>query len=219
MESGRISGMPSIRRFLPVLALLLLPVLFPASAAAEPVWEITPFLGYHIGGGFEDNTTGVDLDADEGAAFGLIVGYPQTPDSRYELFYGFQRTRLVTEGTFGGEPVLDLDVHYLHIGGSYRYPEGKVHPFVSGGLGATHFAPRGDGSGSKTYFSLSLGGGVMIPVSARVALRLEGRGFLTILPESTTVFCVSSGGAECIVKVQGDTFGQVMLLGGIAFSP
>ncbi|MBP2675856.1 MAG: hypothetical protein H6Q84_2696, partial [Deltaproteobacteria bacterium] len=56
MESGRISGMPSIRRFLPVLALLLLPVLFPASAAAEPVWEITPFLGYHIGGGFEDNT-------------------------------------------------------------------------------------------------------------------------------------------------------------------
>jgi opacity protein-like surface antigen len=219
MKSGRIYCMPTIRLLLPVLAILLSPVLLPEGAAAEPVWEITPFLGYHIGGGFEDNTTGVGLDADEGAAFGLIVGYPQTTDSRYELFYGFQRTRLVSEGTFGGEPVLDLDIHYLHIGGSYRYPEGKVHPFVSGGLGATHFAPSGDGSGSKTYFSLSLGGGVVVPVSGRVALRFEGRGFLTILPESTTVFCVSSGGAACLVNVQGDTFGQFMLLGGLVFSP
>jgi hypothetical protein len=58
---------------------------------------------------------------------------------------------------------------------------------------------------------------VKIPVSKRVGLRLEGRGFLTILPESTDLFCVSSGGAACDVRVQGDVFGQVELLAGISF--
>ena len=59
----------------------------------------------------------------------------------------------------------------------------------------------------------------MVPVSDRVALRIEGRGFLTILPENTTIFCVSSGGAACRVNVQGDVFGQVPAAGGHRFFP
>ena len=40
---------------------------------------------------------------------------------------------------------------------------------------------------------------------------------MTILPENTNIFCVSSGGAACAVQVQGDIFGQVELLAGISF--
>ncbi len=192
----------------------------PCPAHAEEVsgWEITPFAGMHFGGGFEDNATGAGMDVKDGGMFGFILGAPDAADTRYEFFYGFQRTELTGSGTLGGEPLFDLDIHYFHIGGSYRSTEGKVRPFVAGGLGATHFSPRGDGPGAKTYFSLSLGGGALVPVSDRVALRLEGRGFLTILPEETAIFCVSSGGAACVVEVQGDVFGQVLLLAGIVFS-
>jgi hypothetical protein len=49
-------------------------------------------------------------------------------------------------------------------------------------------------------------------------LRLEGRGFLTILPDSSTIFCVSSGGVACNVLVQGDVLGQLLLLAGVTFS-
>lgn len=206
------------RHFLFAIALLLSCVLVPGEAEAEWGLEITPYAGYTIGGNFEDNSTGAHLDVREGESFGLVLDLPDTPETRYELFYGFQRTKVTGGGTFDGETLFELDIHYLHLGGAYMLPGDKVRPYVAGGLGATHFVPHGSGLNRKTYFSLSLGGGVRIPVSGHVGLRFEGRGFMTILPDSTEIFCVSSGGAACDVKVKGDVLGQILLMAGITFS-
>jgi len=206
------------RLLLSAAALLLSSVLFPVEAEAERGLEITPYAGYAVGGNFEDNTTGADLNVKEGGSFGLVLGVPDTPETRYELFYGFQRTKVTGGGTFGGESLFELDIHYLHLGGTYMFTGETVRPFLSGGLGATHFAPHGNGMNRKTYFSLSLGGGVKIPISGHVGLRFEGRGFLTVLPDATDVFCVSSGGAVCGVKARGDVLGQFLLMTGVTFS-
>ena len=206
------------RIFLFAAALLLSSVLSPGEAGAEWGLEITPYAGYTVGGNFTDNTSGSTLDVAEGGSFGLVLGLPDTPETQYELFYGYQRTKVTGSGTFGGETLFDLDIHYLHLGGTYMFPGEKVHPFISGGLGATHFVPHGSGLNQKTYFSLSLGGGARIPISNHFGLRFEGRGFLTILPDTTEIFCVSSGGAACNVKVQGDVLGQLLLMAGITFS-
>jgi len=206
------------RIFLFAAALVLSSVLSPGEAGAEWGLEITPYAGYTIGGDFTDNTSGATLDVAEGGSFGLVLGLPDTPETQYELFYGYQRTKVTGGGTFGGETLFDLDIHYLHLGGTYLFPGEKVRPFISGGLGATHFAPHGSGLNQKTYFSLSLGGGAKIPISGHIGLRFEGRGFLTILPDTTEIFCVSSGGAACNVKVQGDVLGQLLLMAGITFS-
>ena len=211
-------AMPRFRLPLVAAALLLSSVLFPGEAGAEWGLEITPYVGYAIGGSFTDNATGADLDVQEGGSYGLVLDLPDTPETQYELFYGLQRTKVTGGGTFGGETLFDLDIHYLHLGGTYLFTGEKVRPFLSGGLGATHFVPHGSGLDRKTYFSVSLGGGVKIPISGHVGLRLEGRGFMTILPDSTEIFCVSSGGAACNVKVQGDVLGQVLLMAGITFS-
>ena len=211
-------AMPRFRLPLVAAALLLSSVLFPGEAGAEWGLEITPYVGYAIGGSFTDNATGADLDVQEGGSYGLVLDLPDTPETQYELFYGLQRTKVTGGGTFGGETLFDLDIHYLHLGGTYLFTGEKVRPFLSGGLGATHFVPHGSGLDRKTYFSVSLGGGVKIPISGHVGLRFEGRGFMTILPDSTEIFCVSSGGAACNVKVQGDVLGQVMLMAGITFS-
>jgi hypothetical protein len=210
--------MPRFRLPLVAAALLLSSVLFPGEAGAEWGLEITPYVGYAIGGSFTDNATGADLDVQEGGSYGLVLDLPDTPETQYELFYGLQRTKVTGGGTFGGETLFDLDIHYLHLGGTYLFTGEKVRPFLSGGLGATHFVPHGSGLDRKTYFSVSLGGGVKIPISGHVGLRFEGRGFMTILPDSTEIFCVSSGGAACNVKVQGDVLGQVLLMAGITFS-
>jgi len=206
-------------RLLLIAAAFLLPsVVFPAEARAGWGLEITPYAGYAIGGGFEDNTTGAGLDVREGGAFGLILDLSDSPETQYELFYGFQRTKVTGGGTFGGDPLFDLDIHYLHLGGTYLFPGEKVRPYIAGGLGATHFVPGGSGLNPKTYFSLSLGGGAKLPISRHVGLRFEGRGLLTILPDTTEIFCVSSGGAACNVRVQGDVLGQLLLTAGITFS-
>ena len=199
-------------------ALLLSPVLFPGEAVAGSGVEITPYAGYTIGGSFDDNNTGATLDVREGGSFGLVLSLPDTPETQYELFYGFQGTKVTGGGTFGGETLFDLDIHYLHVGGTYMFTGETVRPFISGGLGATHLVPHGSGMNPKTCFSLSLGGGARIPISGHVGLRFEGRGFLTILPDTTEIFCVSSGGAACRVSVSGDVLGQVLLMAGITFS-
>jgi opacity protein-like surface antigen len=202
----------------PLLPFVLLLLLLPGAARAEGRIEITPFAGFTFGGNFEDNTTGASLKVGESGSLGLILGYRDTPETHYELFYSFQRTDLRGSGTFGGNPLFDLDIHYLHLGGTYEFPgERKLLPFLSGGLGVTFLVPTGEGLDSSTNFSLSLGGGVKVPVTGRVGLRFEGRGYMTILPDSTEVFCVSSGGASCAVRVTGDVLWQFQLLGGIYF--
>ncbi|MGB7972172.1 MAG: porin family protein, partial [Candidatus Deferrimicrobiaceae bacterium] len=176
---------PPFRLAVPLVALL---VFLPAPAQADWGMEITPFAGFRIGGSFTDNTTGLDLDVDDGGSFGLILGLPATHESDYELFYSFQKTTLQGEGLFAGEPLFDLTIHYLHIGGTYLFSGEKVRPFISGGIGLTYFSPDAPGLDSEIDFSLSLGGGVKIPISKKVGLRIEGRGFLTILPENTDIF-------------------------------
>ena len=218
MKPAPTTAILPFRLLLVAVAFLLSSVLFPGEARAEWGLEITPYGGYTFGGNFEDNTTGTNLDVKEGGSFGLVLGLPDTPETQYELFYGFQRTKVTGGGTLGGDTLFDLDIHYLHIGGTYMFPGDKVRPFLSGGLGATHFVPHGNGLDQKTYFSLSLGGGVKIPISGHVGLRFEGRGFMTVLPDNTEIFCVSSGGAACSVKVQGSALGQVLLMTGITFS-
>ena len=206
-------------RTLPVAAALLLSsVLFSGEAGAGWGVEITPYAGYTIGGNFEDNTTGTRLDIREGGSFGLVLDLSDSPETQYELFYGFQRTKVTGGGTFGGDPLFDLDIHYLHLGGTYMFPGEKIRPYIAGGLGATHFVPNGSGLNPKTFFSFSLGGGAKIPLSGHVGLRFEGRGLLTVLPDTTEIFCVSSDGAACRVSVKGDVFGQFLLMAGITFS-
>lgn len=205
------------RGLLPVAFAALL-ALIPSAALAERGFEITPFAGFRFGGSFEDNTTGTDFKVGETGSLGLILGLRDTPETHYELFYSFQRTELTGGGIFGGAPLFDLDIHYLHLGGTYEFPgERKVVPFISGGLGVTFLIPTGEGLDSSTNFSMSLGGGAKVPVTGRMGLRFEGRGYMTILPDSTEVFCVSSGGAACAVRITGDVLWQFELLAGIYF--
>jgi len=122
-------------RFFPIAAALLLSsVLSPGRAGAEWGLEITPYAGYAIGGNFTDNSTGTDLDVKEGGNFGLVLGLPDTPETQYELFYGFQRTEVSGGGTFGGEPLFDLDIHYLQLGGPTCSPRRRSVPSFPGGL-------------------------------------------------------------------------------------
>lgn len=178
---------------------------------------VTPFSGFLFGGSFQDGTTGAERGVDQSAGFGLILGLRDTPRTQYELLYSFQRTNLPGDETSGGGRRLDLDIHYLHLGSTYEFPKESVRPFISAGVGLASFVPAGAGQDSSTNFSLSLGGGVKIPLTDRVGLRLEGRGWLTLFPNSTEIFCASSSGATCAGGVQGGSIGQFELLSGIYF--
>ena len=61
--------------------------------AAAPVFEITPLVGYSIGGGFGEASTGQSLGLDEGAHYGLSRGLKFDEQSLVEVFYSHQAIR------------------------------------------------------------------------------------------------------------------------------
>jgi opacity protein-like surface antigen len=181
-------------------------------------FEIIPFVGYTWGGDFKDETTGTKLGVDETSNYGIMLDINQSNDSQIELYYSHQSTRLHTEsnGFYTGTPLFDLNINYIHIGGTYGMDSGKLKPFVVGTLGVTYMDPKGEGLDSATKFSLGLGGGVKIFLTDHLGMRFEGRWFGTLFDGSGEAFCASSG--QCLIKVRGDVFSQFVANAGLVFA-
>jgi Outer membrane protein beta-barrel domain len=204
---------PAIRRFcLPLLALTALFATPLAVQAEAPRFELTPFVGGRVGGGFDVTTTdGNDnsVDLGSGASFGIGLGLYRDDQSFYELLYSTQSAELDSS-----DPVLDgvdLRVDYLQFGGTLFFPQNSDFfvPYLSLTIGATFMEPDDGDYDSETRFSGSLGGGFRIPFNDNVALNLGLRGYLTLLNSDTSLFCVSdSGDAGCLVRSSGSTFFQ-----------
>ncbi len=181
--------------------------------------ELTPLVGYTFGGSFEESYSGTDLDLDEGVSLGAALDFPLGQGRQVELYYSRQPTELQADGALLSEEVLfDLDVHYIHIGGTYTWhDEGRVRPFVVGTLGVTHLDPEPSGLDSQTRFSLGLGGGARAFVTERFGLRFEGRGFVTLLDDDGggTVIFSDPGGLS--VAVSSDFFAQFVFNAGVFF--
>jgi hypothetical protein len=194
------------------LALLLCSLIIPIPAAQADDgarMAITPLLGWRTGGRFEavdgDRRASVQNDATLALALNLV----QSPGRLYELYYGRQQSPLK-------DSELELKVEYLHVGGLVTWPRQGYASFVSGGLGATRFALT-KGGDSDVRPSVSLGAGILVPLGARLAFRLEARGHVTLTDGDSGLACISGPqGAACQLAYQGNSFIQYEALAGLS---
>ena len=172
-------------------------------------YEITPYIGWRTSSSLEDADTGETIDLKETDSFGIILSMKKNQDTNYDFLFSRQNTELrsstVTES---------LRIDYYHLGGTIFYDYDKLHPFVSGGLGATHISPANDAFSSETKFSLSVGGGLKFPLTQNVGLRLEARGYGTVVSSGGTIMC--SGG--CVAKFTGSLYMQFEALAGLSIA-
>ena len=165
------------------------------------------FGGYSVSEGLDNQVTGERAHVSSAAAFGVAFDYNLDAARELQLFYGQQST---TVDPGAGGPRFDMDVRYLHLGGTYFFdgPIGRG-PYAVGGLGVTYLSPSLGGLSSETRASMNVGFGYLWPLSSTVGLRAEARAFITLLNSSSALFC--SGG--CVVLLSGDAFaqGQAML--------
>jgi len=186
-----------------------------AALADEDVYhlEITPFVGYRMGGSFEADEVdaGADVDIADDASYGLVINWPADPNTEYEIFYSRQSTSLETNSLFApGEPVLDeLTISYLQLGGTYLFEGERGRPFMMATIGASRFEPDNSAYDSETFFAFSIGGGYKLALTPRIGLRLEGRVLGSAINSDSAVFCrsdeVSSG---CLIAVRGNLVWQ-----------
>jgi hypothetical protein len=200
-------------RLAPLVILALLAA--PLALAEQAQFQVVPHGGLRVGGGFEDGQSGDARDLEEAASYGLGLELRVRNEDRWwQLWYSRQDTRVKAP-----EGALDVNVEYLHVGGTAPInDEGRVHSYVVGGIGATRLAPSGAGLDDAVEFSASLGLGLKMPLSERTALRVEARGYLTVLDSDTSIFCkVEYGEGGCAFLTTGSTLFQAELSLGIAF--
>jgi hypothetical protein len=107
-----------------------------------------------------------------------------------------------------------MKIEYLQLGGttSLGVDNARVLPFAAGGFGATRFSPGPATLSQETRWSVNLGGGVRVPLTPQVRLRLEARGYLTWLEGRSALFC----SANCTLVAKGKTFFQYEALAGVS---
>jgi hypothetical protein len=207
---------------LPILTrVLICACLAPLGAIADerPRFDVTPMVGYRMGGEFEeadtDTDTGSTLDLDEGTSYGIDVGLYRDATSFYELLYTRQESGIDSPDPAIGS--VDVATEYLHFGGTLLFTDEYWYvPWLSLTVGATRLKPDG-GFDDETEFSASLGGGVRLPFSDRVAATVGVRGYLTLVDSDTAIFCVGSGDLNCLVRTSGSTFFQGEAFVGLNF--
>jgi opacity protein-like surface antigen len=190
-------------------------------------FEVAGFGGWALGGEFklqdggaiannEVTSTGSRIGLLDHLSYGFAADLRASDSAAYELFYSREPTRLTVVN--GATPV-DVTVSYLQLGGTLMLDEGEraLRPYAIGGLGVTRLSPGEDGN-TRTRFSGSLGLGVRWAATQHLALRLEGRGFVTLM-NNDAVFCKSDdSGLICRVHSNSTTFIQGQLLAGVAFT-
>jgi opacity protein-like surface antigen len=181
-------------------------------------YEVTPFVGFRMGGSFTLSDTGQRVAVDDHASLGLALDVRTDDATQYELFYGRQST--VMRGDSSLLAPTHIDVEYLHLGGTVSLDEElRVKTYLVGGLGVTRFSPDFAPGHASTRFSASLGAGLRVPWSEHFSLRLEARGFVTLVNPDTAFFCRSDEtGLLCRVHSHGSTFIQYDLLAGVAYA-
>jgi hypothetical protein len=189
----------------------------PDQSTQQPLtFEVTPYLGYRFGGSFKLIDTGTQADVGSHVSYALALDLSTNEATQYELFYSRQST------TISGQSLAqsDMTVEYLHVGGTLLL-ENSQHflPYLIGSAGATRFSPASPLGRNSTDFSASLGAGLRIPFNPHFSLRLEARGFATILNSNGAIFCRSDqSGGVCRIHERGSSFLQGDLLAGVAYT-
>ena len=191
----------------------------PVEAQSQDLrFEITPYAAYRMGGSFDEKDGDGRVELNDSGAEGLLFNIKANPNGQYELIYARQSTDAESSGFFAGDPEIDLDVEYLQFGGTYLFDGDNTRPFVALTLGATRFDPGIPDTGSESYLSASLGGGVQLRARERLGIRLEARVFTTFVDDDSSIFCSSDNGAgACLVAIEARTLSQWEVRAGLVF--
>jgi opacity protein-like surface antigen len=175
-----------------------------ATAAEERRFQVTPFFSYASGDDLE-NSVGEKREVDDESGWGLSLDYALEPSRFYQFFYaGFS-----TEAQGDAAPI-DLDIHYLQLGGTVALADTKrVIPYFGMTIGAARFSPDQSGLEHATKFAFTVGAGLRVPFNDRIGMRAEWRTYATVLGSDSDLFCKSDvEGAACALKSKGDMFFQ-----------
>ena len=178
-------------------------------AGELPRFALTPYGGYTFGGEFKDDQESHSVEVDDAAHLGLIFNIRETANTQWEIFYARQEAKADTSGISPSQPEVDIDVQYLHLGGTYVADGEWARPFLAAGVGGTRFDPDPLTFDTENFFSFGIGAGWQLQPTDRLGVRLEGRVLGTFLHSDTALFCETGSDENvCAIAADSDLYWQ-----------
>ncbi len=188
----------------------------PAAAGEDGLgFEVTPIGGYRYGGTFQVDGNDTSWDVSDSSSLGLIINLPHDTNTKYEIAWFEQTSSAQLDGVTIGRSFVDLDQRTLQIGGSYEWGGKDVRPYLAASIGGTRIEAAGE---SDTFFSGSIGLGLLIKPDARFGLRLEARAHGVFVSSDTDLLCRTGPDLNaCFIRVEGDMLSQIDTFAGWVF--
>jgi hypothetical protein len=168
---------------------------------SPPSIEIVPFGGYRIGtaGAAGSPYKPIVFDAGGGVSFGAIVDMPYGPPRdglKFEALWSHERSwiEVDTESLFDQPQRVDITVDHFMAGGVQELDTAPGTAFIGGLFGLSRYAAPGE---LDVRLTIGLSAGGKFFVNRHVGLRIDGRGYMTIVSIYGSAAC--SGG--CVVNL------------------
>lgn len=190
------------------VAALFLPL---SSVQAQKIL-VGPLYGYRMGGDFVNDFTGDKYKFGSNPSYGVFLDVdPRESGLRLETLYSFQDTKLdLGNATLPGDG--RLRIHNFEVGGLQELYEGRFRPFVAGYVGATWFDLAHVGDDVRFSFTIGLGANYYFKKNG--GLRIDARGFGTVVDGSRGFNCTDGGcgiGYSSDLLWQGEATASVFL--------
>lgn len=174
--------------------------------------ELTPIGGYRYGGTIRVEGADSSWNVADSSSFGLIVNLPHDTNTRYEFAYFEQSSEAELDGVTIGRSIVDIEQKTLQIGGRYQWPGEAVYPYLSATIGGTRVEAAGE---RDTFFSGSVGLGLLISPTSRVGVRVEARAHGVFVNSKTDLLCRTGPDLNvCFIRVEGDMLSQIETFAG-----
>lgn len=164
-----------------------------ATASAAQRVEVVPFGGYRLGGSGAAGSarTPVVYDNNGGVSFGALVDVPYGPPKdglKFEALFSRERSfiRVQPGSAFDPRVEVDVTIDHLMVGGVQELDETPGRAFIGGLFGLSRFAAPDE---TDVRFTIGLAAGAKFFANRHLGLRLDARGYMTIVSLSGAAAC------------------------------
>jgi hypothetical protein len=192
-------------------------------AQIENKIELAPMVGYQFGG--EVHYYEGDFRMDNSMNFGVNLNFLVRQNHRFEITYSLMKTQghFRPYNSYIGDYRSwdgDINIHYILIGSHSELPVSeKVILFGGVSVGASILGVYESGVSDVWRFGMGVTGGLKIPISDKVGIRLQGRLLMPMYFAGVGFYAgIGTGGASTglsmnggVVAFQGDFQGGLYI--------
>tara|TARA_B110000467_G_C18211079_1_gene417461 strand:- start:279 stop:926 length:648 start_codon:yes stop_codon:yes gene_type:complete len=188
----------------------------PILAITTNNFEVTPLIGYRFGGDFDvtKDETISKVKLVEGISYGLLTAWSYDRSRQGELLITHYNTEFSQHSDFVPSNE-KLGVTYAHIGGNVNISKNTIPLYITGGMGMTHFSPKGAQLDSETRFSMNIGLTSKIPLSEQLSFQFGGRIYGTFFNSDSSIFCEQT---NCLISMSSDIWIQTEVTAGLSLA-